>query len=109
MGNQVDCCYNARWSYQCVFPCIRFCTYTGRRVWYNYDGMEKVQPLVHLYQPQPAPIHSFPDNLHGINDDADIAAELKSGRYPLEHRGYILITFLQYRATRTGWNKNRVD
>ncbi|XP_068737480.1 L-gulonolactone oxidase-like isoform X2 [Montipora capricornis] len=79
MGNQVDCCYNARWSYQCIFPCIRFCTYTGRRVWYNYDGMEKVQPLVHLYHPQPAPINSFPEDLHGINDHADIAAELKSG------------------------------
>ena len=41
MGNSVDCCYNSRWSYQCIFPCIRFCTYSGRRVFYNYDGMEK--------------------------------------------------------------------
>ena len=44
MGNKIDCCYNTRWSYQCIFPCIRFCTYTGRRVWYNYDGSEMVQP-----------------------------------------------------------------
>lgn len=79
MGNSVDCCYNMRWSYQCIFPCIRFCTYTGRRVWYNFDGMEQVQPLVHLYHPENRVIHSFPDDIYGINDHEYIKNQLESG------------------------------
>nr|XP_058941066.1 L-gulonolactone oxidase-like [Pocillopora verrucosa] len=78
MGNSVDCCYNSRWSYQCIFPCIRFCTYTGRRVFYNYDGMEKVQPLVHIYHPRNGRVHSLPDALYGIDDDDDIQNQIKS-------------------------------
>ena len=78
MGNSVDCCYNSRWSYQCIFPCIRFCTYTGRRVFYNYDGMEKVQPLVHIYHPRNERVHSLPDAFYGIDDDDDIQNQIKS-------------------------------
>lgn len=77
MGNKMDCCYNTRWSYQCIFPCIRFCTYTGRRVWYNYDGSEMVQPLVHLYHPQATRVNSLPEAFHGIDDDEDIMHQME--------------------------------
>lgn len=77
MGNKIDCCYNTRWSYQCIFPCIRFCTYTGRRVWYNYDGSEIVQPLVHLYHPQATRVNSLPEAFHGIDDDEDIMHQME--------------------------------
>ena len=77
MGNKIDCCYNTRWSYQCIFPCIRFCTYTGRRVWYNYDGSEMVQPLVHLYHPKARSVNSLPEALHGIDDDEDIMHQVE--------------------------------
>ena len=80
MGNRIDCCYNLRWSYQCIFPSIRFCTYTGRRVWYNYDGSEMVQPLVYLFLPQATRVNTLPEELHGINDDIDIM-------YQVEHHG----------------------
>ena len=79
MGNRMDCCYNMRWSYQCIFPCIRFCTYTGRRVWYNFDGMEQVQPLVYLYHPENETIHSLPEEIYGISDDDDIKNQLDAG------------------------------
>ncbi|XP_015776727.1 PREDICTED: L-gulonolactone oxidase-like [Acropora digitifera] len=79
MGNRLDCCYNMRWSYQCIFPCIRFCTYTGRRVWYNFDGMEQVQPLVHLYHPENRTINSFPEEFYGIHDHEDIKKQLATG------------------------------
>ena len=48
-------------------------------MWYNFDGEEKVQPLVHLYHPQATAIYKFPDKFPGINDDPDIGRELKSG------------------------------
>ena len=77
MRNSVDCCYNSRWSYQCIFPCIRFCTYTGRRVFYNYNGMEKVQPLVHIYHPRNKRVHSLPKAINGIDDDVDIQSQMQ--------------------------------
>ena len=78
MGNSLDCCYNSRWSYQCIFPCIRFCTYSGRRVFYNFDGMEKVQPLVHIYHPRNERVHRFPEAFYGIDDDDDIKNQMQS-------------------------------
>ena len=78
MGNSVDCCYNSRWSYQCIFPCIRYCTYSGRRVFYNFDGTEKVQPLVYIYHPQDELVHCFPEALYGIDDDDDIKNQMQS-------------------------------
>ncbi|XP_022806297.1 uncharacterized protein LOC111343392 [Stylophora pistillata] len=77
MGNSVDCYYNSRWTYQCIFPCIRFCTYTGRRVFYNYDGTEKVQPLVDIYHPQKGPVHRLPGTFIGIDDDPEIKDQLQ--------------------------------
>ena len=78
MGNSVDCCYNSRWSYQCIFPCIRYCTYSGRRVFYNFDGTEKVQPLVYIYHPQDELVHCFLEALYGIDDDDDIKNQMQS-------------------------------
>lgn len=82
MGNSVDCCYATRQYNQCVFPCIRTCSYTNRRVWYNFDGLESVQPLIDIFKPQRRRIYKFPDTLVGISDDAEIAESLKSGLDP---------------------------
>ena len=81
MGNSVDCCYSTRQYNQCLFPCIRTCSYTNRRLWYNYDGLESVQPLIDIFKPQKRRIYKFPDTLVGISDDVEIAESLKSGNY----------------------------
>ena len=60
------------------FPCIRYCTYSGRRVFYNFDGMEKVQPLVHIYHPRNERVHRFPEAFYGIDDDDDIKNQMQS-------------------------------
>ncbi|XP_041485514.1 L-gulono-1,4-lactone dehydrogenase-like [Lytechinus variegatus] len=49
--NIVDCCSGVRSCNQFVFPCIRCCSYGNRRVFYNYDGTETVQPLVDYFRP----------------------------------------------------------
>ena len=59
-------------------PCIRYCTYSGRRVFYNFDGMEKVQPLVHIYHPRNERVHRFPEAFYGIDDDDDIKNQMQS-------------------------------
>ena len=48
-------------------------------MWYNFDGQEMIQPLVHLYHPQATPIYKFPDKFPGISDDPVIEEDLKSG------------------------------
>lgn len=58
-------------------PAFVFAHITGRRVWYNYDGSEMVQPLV---CPQATRVNTLPEELHGINDDKDIM-------YQVEHHG----------------------
>ena len=80
MGNSVDCCYTTRQYNQCLFPCIRTCSYTNRRVWYNYDGLESVQPLIDVITPQRGVIHKLPGTLVDISDDHEIANATKSGK-----------------------------
>lgn len=79
MGNSVDCCYTTRQYNQCCFPCIRTCSYTSRRVWYNYDGLESVQPLIDVIKPEGRVIHKFPITLADITEDHEIANALVSG------------------------------
>lgn len=79
MGNSVDCCYTTRQYNQCYFPCIRTCSYTSRRVWYNYDGLESVQPLIDVIKPEGRVIHKFPTRLADITEDHEIAKALASG------------------------------
>ena len=79
MGNSVDCCYTTRQYNQCYFPCIRTFSYTSRRVWYNYDGLESVQPLIDVIKPEGRVIHKFPTTLADITEDHEIANALASG------------------------------
>ena len=80
MGNSVDCCYTTRQYNQCYFPCIRTCSYTSRRVWYNYDGLESVQPLIDVIKPERGVIHKFPyTTLAQITEDSQIDKALTSG------------------------------
>ena len=80
MGNSIDCCYATRQYNQCFFPCIRSCSYTTRRVWYNYDGLETVQPLIDIIKPEKGVIRKFPKSLADINTDREIASELAIGK-----------------------------
>jgi len=48
-------------------------------VWYNYDGLESVQPLIDIIKPERYVIHKFPRTLVGINEDREIDSALKSG------------------------------
>ncbi|CAH3196278.1 unnamed protein product [Porites evermanni] len=82
MGNSVDCCYTTRQYNQCYFPCIRTCSHTSRRVWYNYDGLESVQPLIDVIKPEGRVIHKFPTTLADITEDHEIANALASGLDP---------------------------
>lgn len=79
MGNSIDCCYATRQYNQCFFPCIRSCSYTTRRVWYNYDGLETVQPLIDIIKPEKGVIRKFPKSLADINTDREIASKLAIG------------------------------
>ena len=79
MGNSIDCCYTTRQYNQCFFPCIRTCSYTNRRVWYNYDGLESVQPLIDIIKPERGLIRKFPRTLVDISKDHEIANALSSG------------------------------
>ena len=88
MGNSVDCCYTTRQYNQCLFPCIRSCSYTSRRVWYNYDGLESVQPLIDIFKPERCVIRKFPRTLVGINEDREIDSALKSGNVVITRTGY---------------------
>ena len=88
MGNSVDCCYTTRQYNQCLFPCIRSCSYTNRRVWYNYDGLESVQPLIDIFKPERCVIRKFPRTLVGINEDREIDSALKSGNDVITSNGY---------------------
>ena len=87
MGNSVDCCYTTRQYNQCLFPCIRSCSYTSRRVWYNYDGLESVQPLIDIIKPERCIIHKFPRTLVDINEDREINSALKSGNDVMKSNG----------------------
>ncbi|XP_071808915.1 L-gulono-1,4-lactone dehydrogenase-like [Asterias amurensis] len=49
--SMVDCCFGMRPCHQAVFPCIRSCSYGDRKVFYNYDGTETVEPLVDYFKP----------------------------------------------------------
>ena len=49
--SMVDCCFGLRPCHQAVFPCIRSCSYGDRKVFYNYDGTETVEPLVDYFKP----------------------------------------------------------
>ena len=83
MGNSIDCCYATRQYNQCFFPCIRSCSYTTRRVWYNYDGLETVQPLIDIVKPEKGVIWKFPKSSADINADKEIASALALGRVSL--------------------------
>ena len=48
-------------------------------MWYNYDGLESVQPLIDIIKPDRGVIHKFPRTLVDINDDREIDNALKSG------------------------------
>jgi len=48
-------------------------------VWYNYDGLESVQPLIDIIKPERYVIHKFPRTLVDINEDREIDSALKSG------------------------------
>ena len=49
--SMVDCCFGMRPCHQAIFPCIRSCSYGDRKVFYNYDGTETVEPLVDYFKP----------------------------------------------------------
>lgn len=51
-------------------------------MWYNFDGLESVQPLIDIFKPQRRRIYKFPETLVGISDDVKIAELLKSGLDP---------------------------
>ena len=48
-------------------------------MWYNYDGLESVQPLIDIIKPERCIIHKFPRTLVDINEDREINSALKSG------------------------------
>lgn len=48
-------------------------------MWYNYDGLESVQPLIDIIKPERGVIHKFPRSLVDVNDDREIENALKSG------------------------------
>ena len=80
MGNNLDVFYNARQCHQCIFPCIRTCTYAGKPVWYNFDGMESVQPLVQLYRAHSGRrIKKFTGTLEELNYNEEISQQLQKG------------------------------
>ena len=54
--SMVDCCFGLRPCHQAVFPCIRSCSYGDRKVFYNYDGTETVEPLVDYFKPTNTPV-----------------------------------------------------
>ena len=80
MGNQIDCCYSTRQYNQCLFPCIRTCSYSNRRVFYNFDGLESVQPLIDIYFPKKGTITKFPGGLDELREDEEIARALAKGK-----------------------------
>jgi len=49
-------------------------------VWYNYDGLESVQPLIDIIKPERSVIRKFPRTLVDINEDREIDSALKSGK-----------------------------
>lgn len=80
MGNQLDCCYATRGINQCLFPCFRFCNYTNRRVFYNFDGMETIQPLVHFYFPAKRTVRRFHEELKPCEEDIELGELVKKGK-----------------------------
>lgn len=48
-------------------------------MWYNYDGLESVQPLIDIFKPERCVIRKFPRTLVDINEDREIDRALKSG------------------------------
>ena len=77
MGNSIDCCYATRQYNQCFFPCIRSCSYSTRRVLYNYDGLETVQPFIDSVKPEKVVIWEFPKSPSDINADKEIASAIR--------------------------------
>lgn len=81
MGNTLDCFYTTRQYNQCFFPCIRCCSYSHRRIFYNFDGMEMVQPLVHFYFPKKSVVRKFPGELESCAEEEELEQIIKNGKY----------------------------
>ncbi|XP_022079376.1 uncharacterized protein LOC110973130 [Acanthaster planci] len=104
--SMVDCCFGLRPCHQAVFPCIRSCSYGDRKVFYNYDGTETVEPLVDYFKPTNTPVKR--NMIRGMKLDK---AELKQGLNPVQQIAAV-VRFaqqndLKVRAVGTGssWSK----
>ncbi|XP_038061939.1 uncharacterized protein LOC119732483 [Patiria miniata] len=104
--SMVDCCFGLRPCHQAVFPCIRSCSYGDRKVFYNYDGTETVEPLVDYFKPTNTPVKR--NMIRGMKLDK---VELKQGLNAVQQIAAVVHfaqkNDLKVRAVGTGssWSK----